>query len=139
MMLLPASEYVPPGIYRLMYPPERGLDGLPTHGLLLEISNSGVVGLVSWLVQVVLCYLALRRLGKQRVDPQAATHWRFGRDIFLIGTVFYMIQVSLTSPIWSVILGIGWAAVAIVARQRQLARIQPAPTAPPANQYPLIA
>jgi hypothetical protein len=141
MVLLPASEYVPPGIYRLMYPPERGLDGLPTHGLLLEVSNSGLFGLILWLVQVGSCYLALRILAKQRAHPETSAQWRFGRDIFLIGTVFYIIQVSLTSPVWSVILGIGWAAVAVVGQQRRMARTQLAQPSPPTNlpEYPLTA
>lgn len=115
MMLLPASEYVPPGIYRLMYPPERGLDGLPTHGPLFEVSNSGLLGLALWLFQVFTCYTALHIAARRQGDPEESANWRFGRDIFLIGTVFYIIQMSLTSPTWSVILGIGWAATAVVA------------------------
>ncbi|HEX6288542.1 MAG TPA: hypothetical protein VFZ66_05085 [Herpetosiphonaceae bacterium] len=122
MMLLPASEYVPPGIYRLIYPPEKGLDGLPTHGLLLEVSNSGVIGLSMWLVQVFSCYGALRILARQRAEPETARNWRFARDLFLIGTIFYVIQVSLTSPVWSIFLGIGWAAAAIVAQRRSAAQ-----------------
>ncbi|MBV9791508.1 MAG: hypothetical protein JOZ51_25145 [Chloroflexi bacterium] len=121
MVLLPASEYVPPGVYRLMYPPERGLDGLPTHGPLFEVANSGILGLGLWLFQVWICYTALRRLARKQTEPAAALHWRFGRNIFLIGTVFYIIQMSMNAPTWSVILGIGWAASAVSAQRRQMA------------------
>lgn len=138
MMLLPASEYVPPGIYRLMYPPERGLDGLPSHGLLFEVANSGLLGLALWLFQVCACYVALRGLARKHTNPEAATDWRFGRNIFLIGTVFYVIQMSLNSPVWSVILGIGWAATAVVAQRRRVAEKHD-PQPPGLPDYPLPA
>jgi len=129
MMLLPASEYVPPGIYSIMYPREKGLDGLPTHGLLLEVSNSGIVGLGLWIVQVISCYAALKMLSRNRADLhlKQVQSWQLGKAIFLIGTVFYIVQVSMTSPIWSVILGIGWAATAVISRRH----IQEAASTPP--------
>lgn len=110
MMLLPASDYVPPGVYQLLYPKDRGLDGLPTQGLLLEISNSGILGLCLWLVQVAASYIALRRLSGNLVSRELAREWKFGRTLFLVATVFYVVQVSITSPVWAVMLGLGWAA-----------------------------
>ena len=138
MMLLPASEYVPPGVYRLMYPPERGLDGLPTHGPLFEVANSGILGLGLWLFQVWICYTALRRLARKQTEPTTAIHWRFGRNIFLIGTVFYIIQMSMNTPTWSVILGLGWAASAAAAQRRKIAEQQEAQS-PGLPDYPLPA
>ncbi|MDP9316326.1 MAG: hypothetical protein M3R24_36655 [Chloroflexota bacterium] len=120
MMLLPASNYVPPGLFSAMYPPERGLDGLPTHGPLLELSNGGVITLAAWIVQIILCWRALRIVWRRQTDPQRAQEWQFGRGLFLIGVVFYTIQTSITSPIWAVLLGIGWAAALLTNRQAQL-------------------
>lgn len=125
MVLLPASEYVPPGLFRLIYPKERGLDGLPTHGPLLEISNAGLLGLVSWLVQIIYCWSALRIVARQQADPQRRREWKFGEALFVIGVVFYTLQVSITSPIWAVMLGIGWAA-AMLLQPRQQPRSGPA-------------
>ncbi len=132
MMLLPASEYVPPGVYRLMYPPEKGLDGLPTHGMLLEVSNSGLIGLSLWLFQIISCFAALRLVTHTETDPEQAKYWRFGKALFIIGVVFYIVQVSMTSPVWSVILGIGWAAADQAAKHRRLRRKAAVPHTSPA-------
>ncbi len=120
MMLLPASSYVPPGLFSAMYPPERGLDGLPTHGPLLELSNGGVITLTAWIVQILVCWRALRIIWRRQTDPQRAQEWQFGRVFFLIGVVFYSIQTSITSPIWAVLLAIGWAAALLVNKQARL-------------------
>jgi hypothetical protein len=112
MMMLPASYYVPPGLFSLMYNPNVGLDGIPTLGLLLEVSNGGVISLVLWLVQVGSCWGALRRMKARSADEAERTNWAFGQALLLIGVTFYIVQTSITSPIWAVILGVGWAAAA---------------------------
>jgi hypothetical protein len=119
MMLLPASDYVPPGIYSLMYPKEKGLDGLPTHGPLLELSNGGLLGLTLWLAQIAYCWSVLRALKRQAADRQQQREWRFGEALFVIGVVFYTLQTSITSPIWAVILGVGWAAAMLLDQRRR--------------------
>ncbi len=120
MMLLPASNYVPPGLFSAMYPPERGLDGLPTHGPLLELSNGGVIALAAWIIQIMFCWRALRIVWRRQTNPQHAQEWQFSRGLFIIGVVFYTIQTSITSPIWAVLLGIGWSAALLVNRQARL-------------------
>jgi hypothetical protein len=111
MMMLPASDYIPPGLFTLMYG-DTGLDGLPTLGPLLEISNGGLISLAAWLVQVLSCWAALRTLAARRGSDGVGPVWSFGQALFLVGVVFYVVQTSITSPVWSVILGIGWAASA---------------------------
>jgi hypothetical protein len=131
MVLLPASAYVPPGVYSILYGPDVGLNGLPTLGLLHEVSNSGIVGLIAWLVQVIAGWKALRYLGRHHATDARAREWRFGLALFLLGAAFYVVQMSPTSPVWSVILAIGWAAVAEAAALRARAR---APAAVPAAE-----
>ena len=111
LVTLPASEYIPPGQYSSIWTAEVGINSPPYHGLLLEIANSGMLGLALWIWQVRMCLLSLRRLsvfpsltGRRRED------WVFGYALFLLGATFYLIQVSY-SPVWSLFLAIGWAAI----------------------------
>jgi hypothetical protein len=54
----------------------------------------------------------LRTLAARRGSDGVGPVWSFGQALFLVGVVFYVVQTSITSPVWSVILGIGWAASA---------------------------
>jgi hypothetical protein len=108
MILLPASNYIPPGLFTLMYG-EIGLNGLPTHGPLLELSNGGILGVALWVFQIIACLHAINVL-RRRIPDNQRQEWRFGRMLFIIGVVFYTVQTSITSPIWGVVLAIGWAA-----------------------------
>lgn len=114
LVTLPASEYIPPGLYSSIWTAEVGVNSPPFHGLLLEIANSGLSGLFLWIWQVRLCLLSLRRLS---VFPSAigrgSEDWVFGYALFLLGATFYLIQVSY-SPVWSLFLAIGWAGVSLV-------------------------
>jgi len=118
LVSLPASEYVPPGLYSLIWTPEQGINSPPYLGPLLEISNSGLVGLGLWLLQVGLCWKALRWINlsyssrRPAVTTPGLDDWKFGYALFLIGAAFYIVQVSYT-PLWSLFLGIGWIAVEI--------------------------
>lgn len=131
LVSLPASEYVPPGLYSLIWTPELGINSPPFHGPLLEISNSGVLGLFLWFAQVISCLIALRflyrRSGKSDGGSDEASYdWEFGYALFLIAATFYIIQTSYT-PLWCVFLAIGWVAVklrdemasAVAANERQ--------------------
>lgn len=107
LISLPASYYVPPGEYSEIWSPDIGVNSPPFHGLLLEVSNSGVLGLALWLAQMLICWRALRRLSHTRAPDENRQEWRFGTALFLVGVVFYVVQVS-TSPVWSIILAVGW-------------------------------
>jgi hypothetical protein len=111
LVSLPASYYVPPGLYSAIWTPEVGINSLPFHGLLLETSNSGLPGLLLWFAQVIACWIALRAITTRLVETEEeAADWNFGYALFLIGAAFYVVQVSYT-PVWNVLLAIGWAAV----------------------------
>lgn len=110
LVSLPASLHVPPGLYSAIWTPEVGVNSLPFHGILLEISNGGVLGVLLWFFQVITCWIALRFLANRQRGTIESEEWSFAWALFLIGTVFYLVQVSI-SPVWSIILGIGWAGV----------------------------
>jgi hypothetical protein len=112
LMTLPASYYVPPGLYSHIWTAETGINSLPFHGALLEVSNSGLLGLVLWLVQIITCGSALRMLAARHTRRTQRPGWRFGYALFVIGVVFYFVQVS-SSPVWCIFLAIGWAATAL--------------------------
>lgn len=112
LVSLPASDYVPPGLYSLIWTPELGINSPPYHGVLLEIANGGLLGIGLWIAQIVMCLTALRFLSKRMGIHSAASNddWQFGYAMFLIGAAFYVVQVSYT-PLWCIFLGIGWVAV----------------------------
>ncbi len=118
LVSLPASYYVPPGLYSFIWTAEVGINSLPFHGLLLEVSNSGLLGLILWFVQVFSCWGALRYLNFRIMDHDESSEWAFAYALFIIGAVFYTVQVS-SSPVWSVFLGIGWMAARRVAEKSE--------------------
>ncbi len=109
MVSLPASSYVPPGLYSYIWNPSIGINSPPSHGLLLEIANSGLIGIGLWFFQVITCWIALRNLITKLRDHEERAEWRLGYAMFLTGSVFYLVQVS-SSPVWSIFLAIGWMA-----------------------------
>jgi hypothetical protein len=117
LVSLPASYYVPPGAYSIIWNEDVGVNSLPTHGVLLEISNSGLAGLGLWLFQVGLSWKAMRVLGRSHAEG-TAQDWRLGRGMFLLGAALYCVQVSV-SPVWSIFCGIGWGAALLVDAQRR--------------------
>lgn len=109
LVSLPASLYIPPGLYSAIWTPEVGINNPPFHGILLEIANSGLVGLALWIFQLIVCWKALRWMAGNAKTINEKEQWDIMWGIFIIGSVLYLIQVSI-SPVWSVILAIGWAA-----------------------------
>jgi hypothetical protein len=108
LVSLPASYYVPPGVASLVWNEDVGIDSLPGHGLLLEISNSGLLGLGCWLSQFWWCTAALRRVAGSSTDRRLAETWRVGLYMYLLGAAMYCVQVSI-SPVWAVLSAVGWA------------------------------
>lgn len=114
---LPASYYVPPGLYSVIWTPNIGINSPPSHGLLLEIANAGVFGLMLWLVQVITCWKSLKFAVLRINDPRIKSEWELAESLFLIGSLFYLIQVS-SSPVWSVFLAIGWVSSRVVSEYK---------------------
>lgn len=123
---LPASDYVPPGLYSLIWTPETGINSPPYHGPLLEVGNGGLLSLALWLAQVILSWKALRFLSRRfrNALDDNGDDWRFAAAMFLTGAVFYVVQVSYT-PLWSIFLATGW--VACRQMQSLLSASSPAP------------
>ena len=128
LVTLPGSNYVPPGRYSAIWSPDVGINSPPTSGLLLEISNGGIIALALWIVQVIACHSALRLLATNQVPTDDPEGWRFAHAFFLMGSAFYLMQVGF-SPRAAVLLGIGWAASRIVAERRQQAHRVDSPVA----------
>ncbi len=121
LVCLPASYYVPPGLYSYIWTAETGINSLPFHGLLLEVSNGGLLGLICWIIQIWLCWKALHYLAAKAANNTQRTEWKFAYALFLIGVIFYVVQVS-PSPVWSLFLALGW--VAIKAANEELERVR---------------
>jgi hypothetical protein len=116
MVSLPASYYVPPGVYSYIWTPEVGVNSLPFHGLLLEVSNGGALGLVLWLAQIYFCWGALLFLHLRYAGSGEKSEWTFAYALFIVGAAFYVVQVS-SSPVWSVFLAVGWVATKTAAEK----------------------
>jgi hypothetical protein len=102
LISLPASDHIPAGLYKIVFPV---INNPPSHGLLLELANTGVLGVTLWFFQVLAIFAAGRRLRGRRglpFPPKTAT------AIFLVAAALYAVQVS-PSPFWAVTLGLGWA------------------------------
>jgi hypothetical protein len=102
LITLPASEHIPYGLYLAIW---TSIDTPPTHGLLLELANTGILGVATWLFQVVWVMAAGKRLYRRRGLPFPP---RTARTIFLGSAAVYAAQAGV-SPYWAVFLGIGWA------------------------------
>lgn len=102
LMSLPASDHIPAGMYKILFPV---IDTPPTHGILLELSNTGIVGVTTWIFMVSSIFFAGRRLVGRRglpFPPKTAT------TLFVAAAALYTVQVG-PSPFWAVFLGLGWA------------------------------
>lgn len=120
LVSLPASFHVPKGIYTVVWP--NGIDSLPTHGLLHELANSGVIGIVTWLIGV---WSSMKALNYFAAHDHRRGPYREARLVFIVGMVFFLLQIS-PSPIWAVFRGVGWHAVAARLRGRRPAAVQAA-------------
>lgn len=110
LVTLPASAYIPEGLYSQIWTPEVGINSPPSSGFLLEVSNSGLLGLVFWFLQCLSCLAALRYLTTKAPELDERQEWGFAFALFLIGAVLYLVHASHT-PVWSLMLSLGWAAI----------------------------
>jgi hypothetical protein len=118
LISLPASSYVPPGVYSEIWGPDVGINSPPFHGLLLEVSNTGVLGLLTWCLSVMVCLQAFQRLRSYCRDESERHAWSAAKAFFLTGALLYAVQASVL-PVWGVVLGVGWSA-ALAARAQAL-------------------
>jgi hypothetical protein len=126
LISLPASSYVPPGVYSEIWSPDVGINSVPFHGLLLEVSNTGVVGLLTWCFSVALCLQAFQRLRFHCRDESERHAWLAASAFFLTGALLYVVQASVL-PIWGVVLGVGWSAAEMAGRKQRAAVVEETP------------
>ena len=107
LVSLPATEYLPPS-EDFNWAAETGINTPPSIGLVLELSNTGIIGLGLWLIIYICIFRAFNYLGKLN-EPESRA-WRIGKGAFAAVLGVYIMQVSPLSPNWAVFLGIGLAA-----------------------------
>jgi hypothetical protein len=106
LMSLPAAAYIPAAPF---YDEIRnsGVNSPPTSGLLLEVSNAGLIGLLLFLWIVHSALTAFDEIAGR--EPAERKTWSFGRSSFLVMCASYLVQASI-SPVWPVFLGCGLGA-----------------------------
>lgn len=132
LISLPASDHIPYGLYRAIF---TSIDSPPTHGLLMELANTGILGVAVWMFQVLWILIAGKRLFRRRGLPFPP---RTIRTIFIGSAAIYAVQAGV-SPFWAVFLGIGWAIAAEANVPRRIRRSAPVPATPPPSLTPLAA
>jgi len=114
LVSLPATEYIPPSWY-FHWTAKTGINTPPTIGLILELSNTGIIGLWLWLIIWVSIFRAFNYLEKLKPAGKGKA-WRMGKGASAAVLGVYIMQISPLSPYWAVFLGIGLAAYYVAAR-----------------------
>ena len=104
---LPATDYLPPS-KDFNWAADTGINTPPSIGLVIELSNTGIIGLGLWFIICICIFRAFNFLGKLNAPESRA--WRIGKGAFAAVLGVYIMQVSPLSPNWAVFLGIGLAA-----------------------------
>lgn len=112
---LPATAYVSQNALSA-WTIDTGINSIPTMGLLLEVSNMGVIGLLLWLIICVSSFHAFSRLA--RYHPDEREKWLTMRAAFTIGAAIYSVQTSPYSMIWPIFVGTGIAAAHLVRTEK---------------------
>jgi len=95
-----------------------GLNTVPQVGLLREMCDVGIVGLILGWLFASASGRALLRLSES--SAAGADHWQIARAAFWAAIAIYLVQASPLSASFSIFLGIGLAA-SWVAASRQVA------------------
>ncbi|MBX3053001.1 MAG: hypothetical protein KF753_16080 [Caldilineaceae bacterium] len=121
LISLPATAYLPPlSIYSWLT--GTGLNNVPTMGGMLELSNTGLIGLALWLVFVYAALRAFRSL--MLAHPQERHKWELGRNACMLAAVLYTLQASTASSIWAIFIGLGLGADWLATQERYIQRKQ---------------
>ncbi len=115
LISLPASDFIPNSA-NAQWATVDGINSLPSMGWLLEMSNVGLVGLMSLLI---FGFRTLKIFSDmEKLYPLKQDVLRLGRNAFLVGFVIYLVQASAISSLLSVFLGMGLGA-AELSRQKE--------------------
>ena len=107
LVTLPATEYLPPSKY-FTWLSKTGINTPPSIGWVLELSNTGIIGLTLWGLIYISLFYGFNYLSKQKIGEGAK--WRIAKAAFAANLGIFIMQVSPLSPFWSIYLGIGLAA-----------------------------
>ena len=100
-----------------------GVNSPPTMGWLLELSNGGFVGLILWLGFTLSVDRSLKRVAMKASGSQHS--WSVARWSFLGAAAIYLLAAGFLSSIWSLFMGLGFAASFM--RHRELTNDGPTP------------
>lgn len=120
LMSLPAAKYIPDASFYNEVR-ERGINSPPSSGILLEVSNAGLIGLGMWFIIVLGSIRAFRILAIQA--DSRGQEWSAMKSAFVAISASYLVQAS-ASPIWPVFMGLGLGAAHLaLAQQRRIQTI----------------
>ena len=107
LVMFPASDYIPMSVYTAEFVAE-GLRSPPTMGLVLEVSNAGLIGLCLWWATVRLSIRGLRS-GWTREDETPNVR-RVTLPLFATGAAIYLVAAGFSSSFWILLMGLGFGA-----------------------------
>jgi hypothetical protein len=113
LMSLPATPFLPVSPYYLEYV-RTGLNSPPTMGWLLELSNGGVVAVVTWAGFVFSAARSLHWAASQPGPNRRS--WIVARWSFVAAAAIYLVTAGFLSSCWPLFMGLGMGAAFI--RQR---------------------
>lgn len=121
LVMLPGSNFIPTAArWSWVGQSGEGITSLPSMGVLLEIANGGVLGLLLWVAIVASCVRALRRCAVW--DPARAAEWRIARGALIVAAAAYAVQLSPLAATWPIFVGVGVGAAALQLVPREQAR-----------------
>jgi uncharacterized membrane protein YagU involved in acid resistance len=108
LISIPASDYVPAGAAYAIFGDR--IDSIPFMGLIRNLSDSGILGLLLWFWNVAVVAEVLRKCARANPDDLS---WAQFHACFLVFTLLYLLQ---TRPSWYLWLGVGLGAAVTLRR-----------------------
>jgi len=109
LISLPASSHIPRGTAALTYGDR--IDSVPHMGLMLEVSNAGLLGLGLWCGLIVTAYIAIKRCARGSSSQEDADKWEDVANVLLVFSALYLIQVK---PVIFIVLGVSLGAALMI-------------------------
>ncbi len=124
---LPATAYVPQSSYYL-WSSDTGINSPPSMGVMLELSNAGLIGLILCFTIYSASFRALNFLSK--VNKPIGVMWLLGRNAFVCAVILYLVQASPLSAIFPIFIGYGVAAYYLAQKHSYSSGISTQPNNP---------
>ena len=116
LVSIPATPYLPISPYTR----ELALTGInspPTMGIVLEVANGGLVGLLLWTGFVVTAYKALDGMAGRGASSRS--QWRIAKWCFVAAAAVYLVAAGFLSSCWPIFAGLGLGASFAQRRSRE--------------------